>query len=124
MSLFLLLTLLNKRNALDCPSVCVLLALASPRKLRRCLRLKLRVASAGYEADDEVLRCFHSYAVDAGTIPAKAKKGRTKSKLGSRKAFSLEENQLEVQQQSKSLSRQVPPRYDCVALNQFCYKTD
>lgn len=51
-----------------------------------------------------------SYAVDAGTIPAKAKKGRTKAKLGSRKAFSLEESQLEVQQQTKSLSRQVPPR--------------
>ncbi|XP_043079361.1 GRAM domain-containing protein 2B isoform X2 [Puntigrus tetrazona] len=53
---------------------------------------------------------IYSYAVDAGTIPAKAKKGRTKTKLGSRKAFSLEENQLEVQQQTKSLSRQVPPR--------------
>ncbi|XP_016328755.1 GRAM domain-containing protein 3 isoform X2 [Sinocyclocheilus anshuiensis] len=51
-----------------------------------------------------------SYVVDAGTIPAKAKKGRTKATLGSRKAFSLEENQLEVQQQTKSLSRQVPPR--------------
>ncbi len=67
-----------------------------------------------------VLSCFHSYAVDAGTIPAKAKKGRTKAKLGSRKAFSLEESQLEVQQQTKSLSRQVPPRYEfpslCVGL--------
>ncbi|KAL1252017.1 hypothetical protein QQF64_019813 [Cirrhinus molitorella] len=51
-----------------------------------------------------------SYAVDAGTIPAKAKKGRTKSRLGSRKALSLEESQLEVQQQAKSLSRPVPPR--------------
>uniref|UniRef100_A0A9J7XZ02 Si:zfos-943e10.1 n=1 Tax=Cyprinus carpio carpio TaxID=630221 RepID=A0A9J7XZ02_CYPCA len=51
-----------------------------------------------------------SYAVDAGTIPAKAKKGRTKAKLGSRKAFSLEENQLEMQQQTKSLSQQVLPR--------------
>ncbi|XP_016330026.1 GRAM domain-containing protein 3-like isoform X4 [Sinocyclocheilus anshuiensis] len=48
-----------------------------------------------------------SYAADAGTIPAKVKKGRMKSKLGSRKGFSLEENQLEVQQQTKSLSRQV-----------------
>ncbi|XP_018938938.2 GRAM domain-containing protein 2A-like isoform X2 [Cyprinus carpio] len=47
-----------------------------------------------------------SYAVDAGTIPAKVKKGRTKSKLGSRKGLSLEENQLET----KSLSRQVLSR--------------
>uniref|UniRef100_A0A9J8BX66 Si:zfos-943e10.1 n=1 Tax=Cyprinus carpio carpio TaxID=630221 RepID=A0A9J8BX66_CYPCA len=53
---------------------------------------------------------IYSYAVDAGTIPAKAKKGRTKAKLGSRKAFSLEENQLEMQQQTKSLSQQVLPR--------------
>ncbi|XP_052395473.1 GRAM domain-containing protein 2B isoform X2 [Carassius gibelio] len=37
-----------------------------------------------------------SYAVDAGTIPAKVKKGRTKSKLGSKKTISLEENQLET----------------------------
>ncbi|XP_059399194.1 GRAM domain-containing protein 2B-like isoform X2 [Carassius carassius] len=37
-----------------------------------------------------------SYAVDAGTIPAKVKKGRTKSKLGSKKTLSLEENQLET----------------------------
>ncbi|KAA0711941.1 GRAM domain-containing protein 2B [Triplophysa tibetana] len=48
-----------------------------------------------------------SYAVEAGTVPAKVKKGRTKSKLGSRKAFSLEENQLEIQQQTKSPSRPV-----------------
>lgn len=72
-----------------------------------------------------VLRCFHSYAVDAGTNPAKAKKGRTKAKLGSKKAFSLEENLLEVQQQTKSLSRQVLPRYESfhcfvLALNLFC----
>lgn len=57
-----------------------------------------------------VFRCFHSYSVDAGTIPGKVKKGRTKSKLGSRKAFSLEENQLEIQQQDKSLSRPAPLR--------------
>ncbi|ROL54971.1 GRAM domain-containing protein 2B [Anabarilius grahami] len=51
-----------------------------------------------------------SYAVDAGTIPGKVKKGKTKTKLGSRKALSLEENQLEIQQQTKSLSRPVLPR--------------
>ncbi|XP_039538530.1 GRAM domain-containing protein 2B isoform X1 [Pimephales promelas] len=51
-----------------------------------------------------------SYAVDAGTIPGKVKKGRTKARLGSRKAFSLEENPLEIQQQPKSLSRLVLPR--------------
>ncbi|XP_051549265.1 GRAM domain-containing protein 2B isoform X2 [Myxocyprinus asiaticus] len=51
-----------------------------------------------------------SYAVEAGALPGKVKKGKMKTKLGSRKAFSLEENQLELQQQSKSLSRQVPPR--------------
>ncbi|XP_056615732.1 GRAM domain-containing protein 2B isoform X1 [Triplophysa dalaica] len=51
-----------------------------------------------------------SYAVEAGTLPPKVKKGRTKSKLGSRKAFSLEENQLETQQQTKSLSRPVQLR--------------
>ncbi|XP_052395477.1 GRAM domain-containing protein 2B isoform X6 [Carassius gibelio] len=39
---------------------------------------------------------LYSYAVDAGTIPAKVKKGRTKSKLGSKKTISLEENQLET----------------------------
>lgn len=57
-----------------------------------------------------VFRCFRSYAVDAGTIPGKVKKGKTKTKLGSRKALSLEENQLEIQQQTKSLSRPVLPR--------------
>ncbi|KAK7136571.1 hypothetical protein R3I93_016796 [Phoxinus phoxinus] len=51
-----------------------------------------------------------SYSVDAGTIPGKVKKGRTKAKLGSRKAYSLEENQLEIQPQPKSLSRPVLPR--------------
>ncbi|XP_051977871.1 GRAM domain-containing protein 2B-like isoform X2 [Xyrauchen texanus] len=51
-----------------------------------------------------------SYAVEAGELPGKVKKGRTKTKFGSRKAFSLEENQLELQQQGKSLSRQVLPR--------------
>ncbi|XP_051766000.1 GRAM domain-containing protein 2B isoform X1 [Ctenopharyngodon idella] len=51
-----------------------------------------------------------SYAVDTGTIPGKVKKGKTKTKLGSRKALSLEENQLEIQQQAKSLSRPVLPR--------------
>uniref|UniRef100_A0A9J8B114 Si:zfos-943e10.1 n=1 Tax=Cyprinus carpio carpio TaxID=630221 RepID=A0A9J8B114_CYPCA len=61
----------------------------------------------GRAFDYQKLLC---YAVDAGTIPAKAKKGRTKAKLGSRKAFSLEENQLEMQQQTKSLSQQVLPR--------------
>ncbi|TRY60383.1 hypothetical protein DNTS_025786 [Danionella cerebrum] len=44
-----------------------------------------------------------SYAVEATAIPGKLKKGRTKSKLSGRKAFSLEESQ-------KSLSRQVPVR--------------
>lgn len=53
---------------------------------------------------------LYSYAVEAGTLPGKVKKGRTKSKLGSRKAFSLEENQLEIQQQAKSLSRPVQLR--------------
>ncbi|XP_051549268.1 GRAM domain-containing protein 2B isoform X5 [Myxocyprinus asiaticus] len=53
---------------------------------------------------------LYSYAVEAGALPGKVKKGKMKTKLGSRKAFSLEENQLELQQQSKSLSRQVPPR--------------
>ncbi|XP_055073827.2 GRAM domain-containing protein 2B isoform X1 [Misgurnus anguillicaudatus] len=51
-----------------------------------------------------------SYAVDAGTLPGKVKKGRMKTRTGSRKAFSLEENQLEVQQQAKSLSRPVQLR--------------
>lgn len=60
--------------------------------------------------DTAACEALGSYAVDAGTNPAKAKKGRTKAKLGSKKAFSLEENQLEVQQQTKSLSRQVLPR--------------
>ncbi|XP_067271389.1 GRAM domain-containing protein 2B isoform X2 [Pseudorasbora parva] len=60
--------------------------------------------------DTVVCEDLGSYTVDAGTIPGKAKKGRTKSKLGSRKAFSLEENQLEIQHQVKSLSRPVPPR--------------
>lgn len=52
-----------------------------------------------------------SYAVDSGSIPVKVKKSRSKSKLSSRKAFSLEENQLE---QSKSLCRQVPARSQTV----------
>ncbi|XP_051550675.1 GRAM domain-containing protein 2B-like isoform X2 [Myxocyprinus asiaticus] len=52
---------------------------------------------------------LYSYAVEAGELSGKVKKGRMKTKFGSRKAFSLEENQLE-QQQGKSLSRQVLPR--------------
>ncbi|XP_051979472.1 GRAM domain-containing protein 2B-like isoform X2 [Xyrauchen texanus] len=51
-----------------------------------------------------------SYAVDAGALPGKAKKGKTKTKLESKKAISLEENQLELQQKAKSLSRPVLPR--------------
>ncbi|XP_026109474.1 GRAM domain-containing protein 2B-like isoform X2 [Carassius auratus] len=65
-----------------------------------------------------------SYAVDAGTIPAKAKKGRTKGKLGSRKAMSLEENQLELQQQTKSLSRQVPPRSQTLEVDSPLERSD
>ncbi|XP_077082064.1 GRAM domain-containing protein 2B isoform X2 [Siphateles boraxobius] len=60
--------------------------------------------------DTVVCEDLRSYSVDAGTIPGKVKKGRTKPKLGSRKAFSLEENQLETPQQPKSLSRPVLPR--------------
>ncbi|CAM4662072.1 unnamed protein product [Leuciscus chuanchicus] len=60
--------------------------------------------------DTVVCEDLRSYSVDAGTIPGKVKKGRTKAKLGSRKAFSLEENQLEIQQQVKSLSRPAPHR--------------
>ncbi|XP_056095012.1 GRAM domain-containing protein 2B isoform X2 [Rhinichthys klamathensis goyatoka] len=61
--------------------------------------------------DTVVCEDLRSYSVDGGTIPGKVKKGRTKAKLGSRKAFSLEENPLEIQQQPpKSLSRPVLPR--------------
>ncbi|KAL7867085.1 hypothetical protein AOLI_G00148990 [Acnodon oligacanthus] len=51
-----------------------------------------------------------SYQPETGTLPAKMKKGKTKKKLEPRKALSLEEAQLELQQQSKSLSRPALPR--------------
>ncbi|KAI4896842.1 hypothetical protein NFI96_016904 [Prochilodus magdalenae] len=49
---------------------------------------------------------------ETGMLPAKTKKGKTttKKKLEPRKALSLEEAQLEIQHQSKSLSRQALPR--------------
>ncbi|XP_050950842.1 GRAM domain-containing protein 2B isoform X1 [Labeo rohita] len=70
-----------------------------------------------------------SYAVDTGTIPAKTKKGRTKSRLGSRKMQSLEENQLEVQQQqqqlqAKSLSRPVQPRSHTLDIDRPLERTE
>lgn len=52
-----------------------------------------------------------SYQPETGTLPAKTKKGKTtKKKLEPRKAFSLEEEQLELQHQGKSLSRPALPR--------------
>ncbi|RXN37288.1 G- coupled receptor 55-like protein [Labeo rohita] len=70
---------------------------------------------------------LESYAVDTGTIPAKTKKGRTKSRLGSRKMQSLEENQLEVQQQqlqAKSLSRPVQPRSHTLDIDRPLERTE
>ncbi|KAM6962528.1 GRAM domain-containing protein 2B [Aplochiton taeniatus] len=51
-----------------------------------------------------------SYPVESGGLPTKAKKGKGSSKKESWKAVSLEEAQLEIQQQHKTLIRQAPVR--------------
>ncbi|XP_017548805.1 GRAM domain-containing protein 2A isoform X1 [Pygocentrus nattereri] len=47
----------------------------------------------------------YSYQPETGTLPEKMKKGKTKKKLEPRKALSQDGAQLELQHQSKSLSR-------------------
>lgn len=59
-----------------------------------------------------------SYPVEGGGLPAKAKKSRSTLSNGSirkveaKKALSLEAAQLEIQQQHKTLTRQVAIRWD------------
>ncbi|KAG7327495.1 hypothetical protein KOW79_009101 [Hemibagrus wyckioides] len=57
-----------------------------------------------------------SYPVESGTLPMRAKKEKmVKKKLEQKKAYSLEEAQLEMEQQHKSQSRPVLPRSQTVA---------
>ncbi|XP_053368800.1 GRAM domain-containing protein 2B isoform X2 [Clarias gariepinus] len=57
-----------------------------------------------------------SYSVESGTLPTKAKKEKmAKKKLDQKKAFSLEDAQLEMEQQNKSQSRPALPRSQTVA---------
>lgn len=53
---------------------------------------------------------IYSYPVESGTLPIKSKKDKMKKKLEPKKALSLEEAQLELQQQSKTQSRLALPR--------------
>ncbi|XP_026782564.1 GRAM domain-containing protein 2B isoform X1 [Pangasianodon hypophthalmus] len=56
-----------------------------------------------------------SYPVESGSLPTRSKKEKTaKKKLEQKKAFSLEEAQLEVEQQNKSQSRPALPRSQTV----------
>ncbi|XP_030647492.1 GRAM domain-containing protein 2B [Chanos chanos] len=66
----------------------------------------------------------YSYTVDTTGLPVKVKKGKTKKKLEPRKAYSLEEAQLEIQQQSRNLSRQVPLRSQTFDADRTLERTD
>ncbi|XP_027015347.1 GRAM domain-containing protein 2B isoform X1 [Tachysurus fulvidraco] len=56
-----------------------------------------------------------SYPVESGTLPMRAKKEKmAKKKLEQKKAYSLEEAQLEIEQQHKSQSRPALPRSQTV----------